>query len=143
MANHSPFLITRFETLAKPGIPPFHRPMEPETPYSPPTEIGSLPSPAELERKKIFWNRAAWVSFALFVVPPLLGVIGTVNGMRKAFAALGAQGVGDPKILSAAIGEILIATAAGLLFALPAFVFLIISIIRFHSYGARIRQLAA
>lgn len=114
--------------------------MEPGTPYSPPTEIGSLPSPAELERKKIFWKRAVWVSLALSAIPPLLGVIGTIYGMRKAFAALGEQGVGN---LAAAIGEVLVATAVGLLFALPGFVLLIISITRFHSYRARIRKLPA
>ena len=60
--------------------------------------------------------------------------------MQKAFAAMADHGIGDPEKLAAAIGEALIATAVGVFFALPAFVFLIISIIRFRSYRARIRK---
>ena len=41
--------------------------------------------------------------------------------MIKAFAKLGASGIGDPSGLSAAIGEVLVATASGLFIAIPAF----------------------
>lgn len=55
------------------------------------------------------------------VCTPMIGLLGTVTGMIKAFANLGASGIGDPSGLSAAIGEVLIATASGLLIAIPAF----------------------
>ena len=55
------------------------------------------------------------------VCTPMIGLIGTVTGMIKAFATLGSSGVGDPSKLSAAIGEVLIATASGLFIAVPAF----------------------
>ncbi len=55
------------------------------------------------------------------VCAPMLGLLGTVTGMIKAFAKLGASGIGDPSGLSAAIGEVLVATASGLFIAIPAF----------------------
>jgi biopolymer transport protein ExbB len=55
------------------------------------------------------------------VCTPMIGLLGTVTGMIKAFANLGTAGIGDPSGLSAAIGEVLVATASGLLIAIPAF----------------------
>lgn len=55
------------------------------------------------------------------VCTPMIGLLGTVTGMIKAFQKLGAAGIGDPSGLSAAIGEVLVATASGLFIAIPAF----------------------
>ncbi|MGH8047206.1 MAG: MotA/TolQ/ExbB proton channel family protein [Chthoniobacterales bacterium] len=55
------------------------------------------------------------------VCAPMIGLVGTVTGMIKAFATLGAAGIGDPSSLAAAIGEVLVATASGLFIAIPAF----------------------
>ena len=55
------------------------------------------------------------------VCTPMIGLLGTVTGMIKAFAKLGAAGIGDPSGLSSAIGEVLVATASGLVIAIPAF----------------------
>jgi biopolymer transport protein ExbB len=55
------------------------------------------------------------------VCTPMIGLLGTVTGMIKAFKKLGAAGIGDPSGLSAAIGEVLVATASGLFIAIPAF----------------------
>jgi biopolymer transport protein ExbB len=55
------------------------------------------------------------------VCAPMIGLLGTVTGMIKAFQKLGAAGIGDPSGLSAAIGEVLVATASGLIIAIPAF----------------------
>lgn len=57
------------------------------------------------------------------VCTPMIGLTGTVTGMMSAFATLGTSGVGDPSKLSAAIGEVLVATASGLFIAVPAFMF--------------------
>jgi biopolymer transport protein ExbB len=57
------------------------------------------------------------------VVTPMIGLTGTVIGMIKAFATLGANGIGDPSKLASAIGEVLVCTAGGLIIAIPAFVF--------------------
>jgi biopolymer transport protein ExbB len=56
------------------------------------------------------------------VCTPMIGLVGTVTGMMKAFEGLGAEGVGNPASLSAAIGEVLVATASGLFIAIPAFI---------------------
>ena len=52
-------------------------------------------------------------------VSPLLGLLGTVIGIIRAFNAISIEGTGDPRILSGGIGEALIATAAGLCVAIP------------------------
>ena len=41
------------------------------------------------------------------VCTPMIGLLGTVTGMIKAFETLGASGIGDPSKLSEAIGEVL------------------------------------
>ena len=55
------------------------------------------------------------------VCAPMIGLLGTVTGMIGAFSVLGSQGIGDPSALSAKIGEVLVATASGLVIAIPAF----------------------
>ena len=55
------------------------------------------------------------------VCTPMIGLLGTVSGMIKAFKTLGTSGIGDPTKLAGAIGEVLIATASGLFIAIPAF----------------------
>ena len=55
------------------------------------------------------------------VCTPMIGLVGTVTGMMKAFAKLAEGGSADPSSLSGAIGEVLIATASGLFIAIPAF----------------------
>ncbi len=57
------------------------------------------------------------------VVAPMIGLSGTVLGMMSAFAVLGQSGVANMTGLSTAISEVLIATATGLMVAIPAFIF--------------------
>lgn len=54
---------------------------------------------------------------------PMLGLLGTVSGMIKAFHTMGSQGMGKPELLAANIGEALITTATGLVIAIPAMFF--------------------
>ncbi len=54
---------------------------------------------------------------------PLLGLLGTVIGMIKVFAAITTAGVGDPQILAGGIYEALITTAAGLSVGIPSLMF--------------------
>jgi len=56
------------------------------------------------------------------VISPMIGLLGTVIGMMRAFAVLGASGIGDPRGLATSIGEVLMATASGLFIAIPAFI---------------------
>ncbi|MDD5686837.1 MAG: MotA/TolQ/ExbB proton channel family protein [Elusimicrobia bacterium] len=52
-------------------------------------------------------------------ITPFIGLLGTVIGIMRAFHDLGKYGVGNPSIVSAGIAEALVATAAGLLVAIP------------------------
>lgn len=82
------------------------------------TEIALL---AELDaQKSSHQSRISYLS-VIGVVTPMIGLTGTVFGMIKAFDTLGQAGVGDPGKLSGAIGTVLVATAGGLVVAIPAF----------------------
>jgi len=70
----------------------------------------------ELER---FLNALGTVA----AVSPLLGLLGTVVGMIKVFAAITTHGVGNPTVLAGGISQALITTAAGLSVAIPALLF--------------------
>ncbi|VAW39323.1 MotA/TolQ/ExbB proton channel family protein [hydrothermal vent metagenome] len=63
-----------------------------------------------------------WLS-VIAEVSPLLGLLGTVIGMIKVFAAINAHGVGDAAHLASGISQALITTAAGLVVAIPAMLF--------------------
>lgn len=56
---------------------------------------------------------------ALVVAAPLLGLLGTVNGMIEAFNTLQTLGTSSPQALSAGISQALFTTQAGLIVALP------------------------
>lgn len=53
---------------------------------------------------------------------PLLGLLGTVSGMIKAFNAFSIQGISNSAMLAGGIAEALITTATGLCVAIPAMV---------------------
>ncbi|MCK6371299.1 MAG: MotA/TolQ/ExbB proton channel family protein [Gammaproteobacteria bacterium] len=56
-------------------------------------------------------------------VSPLLGLLGTVTGMVRIFAAISTSGaVGDPAVLAGGISEALITTVGGLSVAIPSLV---------------------
>ncbi|MDP0497676.1 MAG: MotA/TolQ/ExbB proton channel family protein [Verrucomicrobiota bacterium JB024] len=54
---------------------------------------------------------------------PMVGLLGTVSGMVKAFNSIAAQGMGKPELLADNISEALITTAAGMTIAIPAMFF--------------------
>jgi biopolymer transport protein ExbB len=53
-------------------------------------------------------------------ISPMMGLLGTVSGMVKAFRNIADQGLGKPELLANNISEALITTATGLLIAIPA-----------------------
>lgn len=55
-------------------------------------------------------------------IAPLIGFLGTVSGMIRAFTAIAEAGLGEPGVVAAGIGEALITTASGLIVAIPCFV---------------------
>jgi biopolymer transport protein ExbB len=56
-------------------------------------------------------------------IAPMLGLLGTVSGMIKAFQKIGMGGMGDPEKLAADIGEAMITTGAGLVVGIPSMFF--------------------
>ena len=53
-------------------------------------------------------------------IAPMVGLLGTVSGMIKAFQKIGQGGMGKPELLAGNIGEAMVTTAAGLLIGIPA-----------------------
>lgn len=54
---------------------------------------------------------------------PLMGLLGTVMGMIATFRLISSFGSGDPKLLASGISEALIATATGMIVAIPSLLF--------------------
>jgi biopolymer transport protein ExbB len=67
-------------------------------------------------------------------VSPLLGLLGTVFGMIKAFDRVSAGGLGRGERLAGGIAEALVTTGAGLLVAIPA-------LLLFHYFRGRSEDL--
>ena len=66
-------------------------------------------------------------------VSPFIGLFGTVVGIIKAFRDLAASGTGGPSVVARGIAEALVATAAGLLVAIPA-------VIIFNYFNKRLKD---
>jgi len=82
---------------------------------------------ALLERYLIFLRTIAEIS-------PLLGFLGTVTGMIRAFYAIAQAGLGDPTVVGSGIAEALITTASGLFIAIP-------TLVAYNYLGSRIETI--
>jgi len=69
------------------------------------------------------WNRYSTFLGSVGSNAPFVGLLGTVFGILKAFVDLSLTTTGGPQVVMAGISEALIATAAGLMVAIPAVVF--------------------
>ena len=97
-------------------------------PYETPQSLPNASEAADpLRRRRSFWFRAIWVSVIGVIAPPMIGLVGTVFGMTKAFGELSAKGSGiaDPAALSDHISTVLVSTAAGLVISVIAFIVLV------------------
>lgn len=73
-------------------------------------------------------EKEKWARYSTFLGSvgsnaPFIGLLGTVFGVLKAFADLSVSTTGGPQVVMAGISEALIATAVGLLVAIPAVLF--------------------
>ncbi len=68
-------------------------------------------------------ERNMWLLSIAAHASPLLGLLGTVTGMIKAFQAIALHGTGDAGILAKGISEALYTTASGLIVAIPCMIF--------------------
>ena len=76
-------------------------------------------------------------------VAPLLGLLGTVTGMIRAFQQITLHGTGDPRLLAGGISEALVTTEAGLLVAIPAMLFHAWCVRRNRRLAAALEQVLA
>jgi biopolymer transport protein ExbB len=83
------------------------------------TEMRSELGLAAEENSRTYLEEYISIIYTVSTVSPLLGLLGTIIGMIKSFAAITASGVGDPTVVSAGISMALITTATGLIIAIP------------------------
>ncbi len=75
---------------------------------------------SKLKEERVKLERFLGVLGTLGNISPFIGLFGTVVGIIKAFQDLAASGTGGPTVVAKGIAEALVATAAGLLVAIPA-----------------------
>lgn len=73
-------------------------------------------------REATLLTRRLGVLETVAAISPLMGLLGTVLGMIRIFAAVSSAGVGNPEALSGGISEAMVTTAAGLFIGIPALV---------------------
>lgn len=64
--------------------------------------------------------RRLWALETIVTAAPLLGLVGTVVGMMRAFKVIGSEGIVNPTAVTGGVAEALIATVVGLIIALVA-----------------------
>jgi biopolymer transport protein ExbB len=70
-------------------------------------------------RELAFLDRGMLILAALANIAPLIGFLGTVSGMIRAFDAIALAGTVEATLVASGISEALITTAAGLIIAIP------------------------
>ena len=93
---------------------------------------GALQMAAAMEIQRA--SRFLPVMDTIVTLAPLLGLLGTVTGIMRAFNAVSEGGL-DPSIVSSGIGEALIATAFGLGIAM-------VTLIPFNYYSTKVQFLS-
>lgn len=76
-------------------------------------------STEELAGPYVYINYLAVVA----TVSPMMGLLGTVSGMIRAFNTIAAEGTGNPQALADNIQEALVTTATGMAIGIPAMIF--------------------
>ncbi len=90
---------------------------------------------AFLDRGMIYLSASATVA-------PILGFLGTVTGMIKAFQAIALAGEVEPTLVASGISEALITTATGLLIAAPVAIVYAAFMARVNNYGRQIEEVS-
>jgi biopolymer transport protein ExbB len=78
-------------------------------------------------------GRWLWILETTVTAAPLLGLLGTITGMVRAFKLFGTEGLVDPRGVTGGVAEALIATAVGLFIA-------VIALFAFNFFSYRLAQ---
>jgi biopolymer transport protein ExbB len=73
-----------------------------------------------LSQQKLFLERNLGILGTMAAVAPLVGLLGTVWGIMRAFRDMGTTGSAAPSVVAAGVAEALVTTAIGLIIAVPA-----------------------
>jgi len=73
-----------------------------------------------LSEQKILFEKNLGVLGTMAAVAPLIGLLGTVWGIMRAFHDMAITGSAAPSVVASGVAEALITTAAGLIIAVPA-----------------------
>jgi len=76
----------------------------------------------ELSQQKLLFERNLNILGTMAAIAPLIGLLGTVWGIMRAFHDMAVTGSAAPTVVAAGVAEALITTAAGLIVAVPALV---------------------
>jgi len=85
-------------------------------------DISDLLNGALVETKSYLERKNSVLSTISFI-SPLLGLLGTVMGIIRAFHDLSVSGSGGPSVVMAGVAEALVSTAIGIIVAIPAAIF--------------------
>jgi len=115
-----------------------------DLPYTPPSLPLRAPimDTAGLIRSKRFHGRAAVICGLGVVIPPMLGLIGTVIGMVGAFGELSKSGSADPSALAGDISFALLTTLWGLVFSVISLIPFIVFLVLFLKKRRALREIA-
>ena len=75
-----------------------------------------------------------WLLDTIITMAPLLGLLGTITGMIKAFQIFSTNGLNQPTAISGGVGEALIATATGLIIA-------VFTLLFYNYFNTKVRRL--
>jgi biopolymer transport protein ExbB len=78
---------------------------------------------SELIETKIYLEKKNSILSTISFISPLLGLLGTVTGIIRAFNDLAVSGSGGPSTVMAGVAEALVSTAIGIIVAIPSAIF--------------------
>lgn len=73
-----------------------------------------------LSQEKLLLERNVGILGTMAAIAPLVGLLGTVWGIMRAFSDMASTGSAAPSVVAAGVAEALVTTAAGLVIAVPA-----------------------